>query len=127
MKSLITLVAAILFGAIQMACACDVVMNEDSSSAHQFHETETHNSDQHHAPDSPCDGCEHCNDKPVFAETKTQTITFKIGQQVEPSIILASDNDFIEGAPSTGPPDKLVRRRSPPSLTPVDLKVRLLN
>lgn len=110
-----------------MACACDVVMNEDSSAAHQSHETETHNSDQHHAQDGPCDGCEHCNDKPVFAETKTQPITFKIGQQVEPSIILASDNDFIDGAPSTGPPDKLVRRRSPPSLTPVDLKVRLLN
>lgn len=84
-----------------MACACDVVMNEDSSSAHQSHQTETHNSDQHHAPDGPCEGCEHCNDKPVFAETKTQTITFKIGQQVEPSIILASDNDFIEGAPPT--------------------------
>lgn len=112
-----------------MACACDVVLSESSGlvEARQSHEIETHNFDQHHAPDSPCEGCEHCNDKSAFAEIKTQSLAFKIDQPAEPSTIPASGHDFIEGAPSTGPPDKLDRRRSPPSLTPVDLKVRILN
>ncbi|WOR14416.1 hypothetical protein RYZ27_11605 [Hyphomonas sp. FCG-A18] len=127
MKALITLIAAVLFGAIQMACACDVLMNEDSSSAHQSHETETHNSDQHLAPDGPCDGCEHCDVEPVFAEINSQIPAFKVDQKVKPSIILVGQTDLLVGHPATGPPDKRIGDLGLRPLTPLNLKVRFLN
>lgn len=127
MKSFIILIAAIIFGAVQMACACDIVMSKDNFTANQPHTDNVHNTHQHHESDSPCEGCEHCDDNSVFTKVKTETIALKVNQQVKLSGILSNSEHFLQGPPSTGPPDNSVQRRSLPVLTPVNLKVRLLN
>lgn len=110
-----------------MACACDVVINVDGSSVHQSHEAKSHNSDQHHGPNGPCDGCEHCDVEPMFAEINPQIPAFKVDQKVKPSITLSRETDLLVGHPATGPPDKLISDLSLRPLTPLNLKVRFLN
>lgn len=118
--------AALMFGAVQMACACDIVLNESGSSAPHSQTEESHHSDQHHAPDRPCEGCEHCDAVPFFAQAKAETPMVKIDQRIELPAIVVSVREIVGSPPKTGPPDKLFRR-SLPSHTPVTLKVRLLN